>query len=94
MVRDMAIQEAESLVILSFSSKRASLNQRIDESRREIDDWFEGQPQPAPVHALAHLEALLKASRDLLQELVALDDNFVTLLLEQRGLEPDTKQKI
>jgi hypothetical protein len=72
-------------VFASFIRKRDSLNQGLDESRREIDIWFERQPQPAPLHALAHLELLLKTRRDLLAELVALDDEFMDHLIQMRG---------
>lgn len=39
---------------------------------------------PPPVHALANLEVLLKARRDLLAELVALDDEFMLHLIQMR----------
>ena len=72
-------------VFASFVRKRQSLNEGLDESRRAIDLWLEEQPQPAPLHALANLEVLLKTRRDLLAELVSLDDEFMMHLIEMRS---------
>ena len=74
----------KSGVFDSFIRKRDSINSALDESRRDIDNWFERQPQPAPLGALANLEVLLKIRRDLLAELIALDDEFMLHLIEMR----------
>lgn len=72
-------------IFASFIGRRASLNEGLDESRLAIDQWFERQPMPPPLNALANLEVLLKARRDLLAELVALDDEFMVHLIQMRG---------
>ena len=69
----------------SFSRRRQNLNEALDESRVAIDLWFERQPLPAPMAALAHLEVLLKTRRDLLTQLVALDDEFMDQLIQMRA---------
>ena len=73
----------------SFARRRHTLNEDLDESRRVIDQWFERQPMPAPISALANLEVLLKARRDLLAELVALDDDFMLHLIRMRAGNQD-----
>lgn len=67
-------------VFASFVRRRNVLNESLDESRRVIDTWLDRQPMPPPISALANLEVLLKARRDLLAELVALDDEFSRIL--------------
>jgi hypothetical protein len=69
----------------SFIRKRKSLNESLDESRKAIDSWFDRQPLPAPMHALANLEVILKTRRDLLAELVVLDDEFMLHLIQMRS---------
>jgi hypothetical protein len=75
---------------MSFIRQRERLNQSLDQSRRAIDTWLEQQPWPAPISALANLEVLLKARRDLLQELVALDDEFMLHLIQMRSQPEST----
>ena len=70
---------------VSFARRRALLNDQLDDTKRAIDSWFERQPQPAPMGALANLEVLLKTRRDLLAELVDLDDEFMLHLIQMRS---------
>jgi hypothetical protein len=72
-------------VLTTFNRRRQSLNASLDESRKAIDEWFERQPMPAPLPALAQLEVMLKMRRDLLAELVALDDEFMLQLIKLRA---------
>jgi hypothetical protein len=72
----------------NFARKRKSLNESIDEAGKAIDRWFEHQPLPPNMVALANLEVLLKTRRDLLQELINLDDEFMVHLLMLRGEQP------
>ncbi len=74
----------------SFVRQRAVLNQSLDESKRTIDTWFERQPMPAPLSALANLEVLLKTRRDLLSDLVNLDDSFMLHLIQMRSGQSDS----
>jgi hypothetical protein len=67
-----------------FARKRRSLNEGIDKAGKAIDTWFEQQPMPPAMVALANLEVLLKNRRDLLAELVALDDEFMVYLIKLR----------
>jgi hypothetical protein len=69
---------------MNFARKRKSLNEGIDKAGKAIDIWFEQQPMPPAMVALAQLEVLLKARRDLLAELVALDDEFMDYLIRLR----------
>lgn len=71
-----------------FGRKRKSLNEGIDKAGKAIDIWFEQQPMPPPMLALANLEVLLKTRRDLLAELVALDDEFMLHLIRLRQQPP------
>jgi hypothetical protein len=72
-------------VFESFIRKRKSLNEGLDQSRKALDLWFERQPLPAPMHALANLEVILKTRRDLLAKLVILDDEFMLHLIQMRA---------
>jgi hypothetical protein len=79
-----ANQERDAM-FASFAQKRRDLNQQLDESRQALDVWFERQRLPAPMTALANLEVLLKKRRDLLEELVQLDDEFMLYLIKVRN---------
>lgn len=72
----------------AFVRKRKSLNEAIEKSGKAIDIWLEQQPFPPAMVALANLEVLLKTRRDLLAELVSLDDEFMVHLLRLRGGAP------
>lgn len=75
-------------VFESFIRKRDELNEKLDVSRRAIDEWLEQQPMPPPITALAHLEVLLKTRRDLLAQFVVLDDEFMLHLIKMRDRSP------
>jgi hypothetical protein len=72
-----------------FAQRRKTLNESLDETRRAIDAWFERQAMPAPMSALANLEVLLKTRRDLLTELIELDDEFMLHLINIRAHAQD-----
>ena len=69
-----------------FVQRRARLNQQLDEARDRIDQWVgqheSGEASPTD---LALLEGLLEARRNLLRQLLALDDQFMEHLLELLG---------
>ena len=68
----------------NFMRQRSELNSKLEDAKRDIDNWFERQPIPAPLNALAQLEVLLVTRRNLLEELVRLDDAFVIHLVQLR----------
>ena len=72
-------------------ARRQALNENLNNARRANDEWLERQPLPPPLTALAQLEVLLKNRRNLLEQLVELDDRFMTDLLNLRSRpeEPD-----
>ena len=72
-------------LLATFNRRRNGLNTSLDESRKAIDDWFDRQPMPPPLPALAQLEVLLKTRRDLLEQLVILDDDFMLQLIQVRA---------
>lgn len=78
-------ESREEEAFSSFARRRQSLNQSLEESRRAIDSWFERQPLPPPISALANLEVLLKTRRDLLEQLINLDDEFMIYLIQIRS---------
>lgn len=68
-----------------FVEQRRRLNEKLDSSRVEVDQWIEvHQENEATLVEIAHLEGLLQERRDLLSALAALDDSFVGHLLEIR----------
>ena len=74
----------------AFKQERAALNEKLLSSGESLDSWFSKQPMPPRLAGLAELELVLKARRDLLAELIALDDRFMEYLLELRaGFEGD-----
>jgi hypothetical protein len=78
----------------NFVRRRKALNDDLDQAKRAIDNWFDRQPMPAPIAALANLEVLLKTRRDLLDELVHLDDDFMTHLIKIRSESTDRSQQV
>lgn len=81
--------EVQSNIFEQFARRRQTLNDNLDESRRAIDAWFERQPMPAPMTALANLEVLLKDRRELLEQLIKLDNEFMERLIQLRAEGPD-----
>jgi hypothetical protein len=69
-----------------FVRRRRRLNERLDETRGQIDAWIAEHEGKAPsMIALATLEALLQTRRDALAALIALDDEFMSHLIELRS---------
>jgi hypothetical protein len=69
-----------------FVQRRQRLNEQLEEARLRIDAWIaEHQDDSPSTSELAYLEGILKARRDLLAELVELDDTFMTHILELLG---------
>jgi hypothetical protein len=71
-----------------FVQRRARLNDKLEEAKARIDVWVnEHETGEASSTELAYLEGLLEARRDLLRELLALDDSFMEYLLDLLGRE-------
>lgn len=67
-----------------FVQRRAVLNERLEAARVAIDQWIAENDREPSMSQLAHLEGLLKVRRDLLEELIRLDDSFMGHLLRLR----------
>jgi hypothetical protein len=68
-----------------FVERRRRLNERLHASASEVDQWLDQNTEAMPgLSELARLEVLLAERRDMLTELAALDDSFMTHLLELR----------
>ena len=68
----------------AFAGRRKDLNESIDAAGKAIDQWLD-QSMPPAIDSLRELEALLRTRRDLIAELIALDDEFiVTQLVNSR----------
>ena len=76
--------ESHEETFARFKRKRQALNDRLDASRGEIDALLENHPLPLSMPSLATLEVILKERRELLAELVALDDQLMEQLVQQR----------
>jgi hypothetical protein len=68
----------------AFVRRRRMLNQRLDDTRARLESWIEENDSPASNHDIALLEGLLAASRQALQELIEMDDEFMTYLIKAR----------
>ena len=68
-----------------FVQRRQALNAMLDASHVEIDRLLDQLALPPSVQILATLGILLKNRRDILQELVALDDLFMEELIAHLG---------
>jgi hypothetical protein len=69
-----------------FVRRRQRLNERLDSTKQQIDAWISEHEADAPsMTALATLEGLLKTRRDVLADLVALDDEFMGHLIDLRA---------
>ena len=75
--------------LAAFAQRRESLNEAIEKSGKAIDTWFEQQPFPPSMVALANLEVLIKTRRDVVTELLTLDDEAMLDLLRYRGTTPE-----
>jgi hypothetical protein len=67
-----------------FAKERDRLNLRVDETRADVDEWFQRNRADAGLFELADLEERLQGRRKVLAELLELDDNFIAHLLELR----------
>ena len=66
----------------TFVAKREALNDQLLVSRQTVDRLMEERPEPPTIRWLAQIEVYLKLRRDQLATLVALDDDFVNLLVK------------
>ena len=69
----------------TFVAKREALNDQLLVSRQTVDRLMEERPEPPTIRWLAQIEVHLKIRRDQLDTLVALDDDFVDLLVRTYG---------
>jgi hypothetical protein len=67
-----------------FRRRRGRLNQDLVETREEVDAWIVGLSTPASIPELTRLEVLLADRREVLQELIDLDDRFMNDLAASR----------
>ena len=68
-----------------FARRRQRLNERLEASRQQLDAWMlEHSEQTPSMLALGTLEGLLKTRRDMLAELVSLDEQFMDHLIEMK----------
>jgi hypothetical protein len=66
----------------AFIQKRQRLLDSLDASRSHVDRWIEEfSDKEVTLTEVALLEGLLSGRRDVLSELAALDDSFITSLL-------------
>jgi hypothetical protein len=66
----------------AFIQKRQRLLESLDASRSHVDRWIEEfSDKEVTLTEVALLEGLLSGRRDVLSELAALDDSFITSLL-------------
>ena len=69
-----------------FVQRRARLNKQLDDARDRIDVWIaQNETGDASSTQLAYLEGLLEVRRDLLRDLLELDDSFMDYLLGLLG---------
>jgi hypothetical protein len=82
----LAMNTSQDSAFAHFVRRRRRLNERLDETRGQIDAWIaEHENQTPTMVDLATLEALLQTRRDALAALVALDDEFMSHLIELRS---------
>jgi hypothetical protein len=68
-----------------FVNRRGRLNKRIDASRVDLDVWMATHAnRELSLEELTEFEFLLQSRRDVLAELVKLDDEIMDHLLEMR----------
>jgi hypothetical protein len=76
----MKLQGSEAF--RAFTQKRQRLLESLDASRSHVDRWIEEfSDKEVTLTEVALLEGLLSGRRDVLSELAALDDSFITSLL-------------
>jgi len=82
----------EDAVFSRFAERRARLMERLDSSRTHVDAWIEAHRNAkATISELAQLEGLLAERRNMLDELVKLDDSLLdhlVVLLGREGAKP------
>jgi hypothetical protein len=67
-----------------FRRRRRRLNQALADTRQEVDACIAGISTPITPSGLAQLEILLMDRRELLQDLIVLDDRFTDYLAASR----------
>jgi hypothetical protein len=70
----------------SFIRRRKTLNEKLDQTRVRLDNWLEEESNDLTPSSVAMLEGLLTARREALQDLIDLDDEFITFILEFKRL--------
>lgn len=72
----------EHSAFASFVQKRSRLLERLTDLGDRLDAWIQSnENEELTVIEVAHLEGLLSGRRDLLNELAALDETFMTNML-------------
>jgi hypothetical protein len=72
----------EHSAFASFVQKRSRLLERLTDLGDRLDAWIQSnENEELTVTEVAHLEGLLSGRRDLLNELAALDETFMTNML-------------
>jgi len=75
-------------VFSRFIERRARLMEHLDSSRVQFDAWIDAHKgQPASISDLAQFEGLLGERRNLLDELLKLDDSLMDHLVVLLGRE-------
>ena len=76
----------DDAVFSRFTERRARLMDQLDSSRVQFDAWIEAHKlQPASISDLAQFEGLLGERRNLLDELLKLDDSLMDHLVVLLG---------
>ena len=68
-----------------FLTRRRQILERLRATGTELDGWLENNEADGNVRELAWLEGVLQVRRDLLNELMTLDDQVLDLLIETRA---------
>jgi hypothetical protein len=67
-----------------FRRRRGRLNQALTDTRHDVDEWLTGHPNNGSISELNQLAMLLAERRELLQELIDVDDRFIDYLVASR----------
>lgn len=77
-----AVKLREHSEFASFVQKRSRLLERLTDLGTRLDAWIQANEDQEPtLTEVAHLEGLLSGRRDVLNELAALDEAFMTNML-------------
>jgi hypothetical protein len=84
-----AMRLHESAAFAAFLQKRSRLIESLNDLGNRLDNWIQtSENVDLTMTDVAHLEGLLSGRRDLVNELAALDDSFMSTLLTLLTPEP------